>query len=381
MTVSDSHLRMISQDAVAARTVSGLTILIGREGRSHLLVFGHRQVEPQTLPNTADTLWDLASLTKPFVTALLCMGALEQAAIDLGLPLGAAPDGEDAITKGKITLSMALSHSAGFPAHRPFYAQALGPGAQGAGTESPRAAVVQAARRVPLEYRPGTRSIYSDVGFILLGDWLERHLGRRLDHAANDVFAPLGLTSLTYRPIVANGSGIASSAAEPPVVAATERCPVRGRVVVGEVHDLNAYAMGGVAGHAGLFGTAADVGTLAHALCAAYRGAPLQAGTRPLVARDVLRRFWSPAGVPGSTWRLGWDGPSPSGSLAGDLIARTAVGHLAFTGCSIWIDPERETFVLVLSNRIHPEVRDDRPFRQLRRALNDAALTAVGYRP
>jgi serine-type D-Ala-D-Ala carboxypeptidase len=219
------------------------------------------------------------------------------------------------------------------------------------------------------------------VGFILLGNWLERTLGKPLDLAAGDLFASLGITSLGYRRIAADGAGIASPAAlRDRPIAATEDCPVRGRILVGEVHDLNAYAMGGVAGHAGLFGDAAGVATVAHALCAAYRGSGLQAGARPLVDREVLRRFWSPAGVPGSSWRLGWDGPSPSGSLAGDLITRTAVGHLAFTGCSLWIDPEQEVFVLVLSNRIHPVIREDGRFRQLRRALNDAALEAVGYR-
>jgi serine-type D-Ala-D-Ala carboxypeptidase len=381
MTVSDSHLRMISEDAVAARTVSGLTILIGREGRSHLLVFGHRQLEPAALPATHDTLWDLASLTKPLVTSLLCMGALERAAINLDELLGAAPDGKDTDLTGEITLAAALSHSAGFPAHRPFYAQALGPAGEGAGSEAARVAVVEAARRCPLAYRPGARSLYSDLGFILLGDWLERRLGQRLDRAASDVFASLGVTSLAYRPVGALGSGIARTGSDThgPPIAATERCPVRGRVVVGEVHDLNAYAMGGVAGHAGLFGDAEGVATVAHALCAAYRGSALAPGGRPLVEREILRRFWTPAGVPGSTWRLGWDGPAASGSLAGDTITRAAVGHLAFTGCSLWIDPEREVFVLVLSNRIHPTVREDDSFRKLRRALNDAALEAIGY--
>jgi CubicO group peptidase (beta-lactamase class C family) len=163
-------------------------------------------------------------------------------------------------------------------------------------------------------------------------------------------------------------------------VAAADRCPVRGRIVLGEVHDLNAFALGGVAGHAGLFGTAAAVARLAHALCAAYRGAAPAAGASALVDREVLRAFWTEAGVPGSTWRLGWDGPSARGSLAGDRISRRAVGHLAFTGCSLWIDPERETFVLLLSNRLHPAPVEEARFRELRRAVNDAALDDLGYR-
>jgi serine-type D-Ala-D-Ala carboxypeptidase len=380
MTLSDVHLRNISRDAVADRIVSGLTILIGLEGRSHFFMDGQRQLEPQPLPVTDDTLWDLASLTKPLMTSLLCMTALEQAAINLDEVLEVCPEGLDPARAQMINLRKALSHSAGLPAHRPFYAQALGPDGSGAGTDQARTAVVEAARRVPLAYEPGTRSIYSDIGFILLGDLLERRLGQRLDILGERLFAPLGIRAPAFRPITAASSDIASDRVGPGVpIAATERCPVRGRVIVGQVHDLNAYAMGGVAGHAGLFGEVRGVGDLVHALCAAYRGSGLRPGLRPLVDREVLRLFWSPAGVPGSSWRLGWDGPSPVGSLAGDLISRAAVGHLAFTGCSVWIDPEREVFVLVLSNRVHPEVRDDPRFGQLRRALNDAALRVVGY--
>jgi serine-type D-Ala-D-Ala carboxypeptidase len=144
------------------------------------------------------------------------------------------------------------------------------------------------------------------------------------------------------------------------------------------VDDLNWWALEGVAGHAGLFGDAADVAALAHALCAAWRDAA-PAGGPPIVPGPALRAFWSPKGVPASTWRLGWDGPAPVGSLAGERIARRAVGHLGFTGCSIWIDPERETFVIMLANRVHPDAKDDPRFRLLRPAVNDAALEGAGY--
>ena len=161
-------------------------------------------------------------------------------------------------------------------------------------------------------------------------------------------------------------------------MAATQRCPVRGRVLVGEVDDLNAYALGGVAGHAGLFGTATAVATVAHALCAAYRaGAPAanrwSTATRCCARSGSRRASRDRPGASAGTARRA------SGSLAGDRIARTAVGHLGFTGCSLWIDPERETFVVMLSNRVHPVAREDDRFRQLRRAVNDAALAAIGY--
>jgi CubicO group peptidase (beta-lactamase class C family) len=271
-----------------------------------------------------------------------------------------------------VTLRRVLAHAGGFPAHRKFYDDLLDkvdPQPVGA------PAVVTLAAGEPLAYAPGSRSVYSDLGFILLGAIVEHVLGGRLDELAQRlIFEPLGL-GLCFVDLRVQAPA-ASLCGSP--VAPTERCPVRRRLVVGEVHDLNAFAMGGIAGHAGLFGCASDVLRLAFALCAAYHGRGLDGG-QPLVSPPILREFWQPAGVPGSTWRLGWDGPSEHGSLAGDLISRRAVGHLGFTGCSLWIDPAQETCVVVLTNRVHPEVRDDPRFRALRPALHDAALRAIDY--
>ena len=362
-------LREICAAATADGVVPGLAVVIGQGGRDLFAeAFGQRQVEDNTRAASIATVWDLASLTKALTTSLLCMQAVERGSFGLDDDLGRHlpwPGAE------RFTVRAALSHSTGLPAHRPLYRAVLSGGAPPDATS--RAAVVSAAAREPLTYPAGTRSLYSDLGFILLGDLCERRLRGRLDRLAErQLYAPLGTRKLGFRPI---GEAVA-----PAEIAATERCPERGRVLVGEVHDLNAYALGGVAGHAGLFGSAADVGLVAHALCAAWRGAGLWADRGPLVDREVLRTFWTAAGVPGSTWRLGWDGPSAQGSLAGDRISRRAVGHLAFTGCSLWIDPEAETFVVFLSNRVHPVARDDARFRELRRAINDAALEAIDYR-
>lgn len=376
MAAKFNNLRTIAQTAVTDGVTPGLAVAAGEGGEVRFLqTFGHRRTDGPVLPAAPETVWDLASLTKALVTSVLAVQAVGRGLLGLDeravetLPALAGPD-EEAITVRRL-----LCHSAGFPAHRPFFERVLGPG--GAHDETGREALVALAAREPRVYPAGTRSLYTDLGFIVLGALLERRLGGRLDElAAIHVLRPLGLERLGFLPV-----GTRSSAALMTDVAATERCPVRGRVIAGEVHDLNAYAMGGVAGHAGLFGDARSVSTLAAALCAAWRGQSPRSGMAPLVDRDPLRLFWSSAGVPGSTWRLGWDGPSGQGSLAGDLISRGAVGHLGFTGCSLWIDPERETFVLVLANRVHQVVRDDPRFRVLRRALNDAALEAIGYRP
>jgi CubicO group peptidase (beta-lactamase class C family) len=215
--------------------------------------------------------------------------------------------------------------------------------------------------------------VYSDLGFILLGWLLERTGGLRLDvQADRGIVEPLALSSTTFVNL-ADSEARARLLANR-TVAATQQCPERNRVVLGEVDDLNAYAMGGIAGHAGLFSTAQDLGAIAAGLCAAWKGS---AGAT-LVERDVIRRFWAPAGVPGSTWRLGWDGPAPGESQAGARLSRNAVGHLAFTGCSLWIDPERELWIVLLSNRVHPQVPIDDRFRRFRPAVHDAVMEALG---
>jgi len=264
-----------------------------------------------------------------------------------------------------VTVRQLLCHSSGLPAHRPFWEQA---------TRSPaeRLAIASLAAREPLTYPPGTRAVYSDLGFILLGWLLERLTGARLDVLFQDRIAgPLGLAATTF-------VNLADSEARARLlgdrtVAATQLSAERHGLVLGEVDDLNAFAMGGIAGHAGLFSTAGDVAAIATALVASFRG------DGALVHPDVIRQFWSPAGVPGSTWRLGWDGPADAGSQAGEMLSRASVGHLAFTGCSLWIDPAREVVIVLLSNRVHPSIPTDDRFRRFRPALHDAALDAVGY--
>jgi CubicO group peptidase (beta-lactamase class C family) len=358
-----NSLGRLVAEAIEDRVIPGLAIGIAHAGNSVLTAaFGNRQVEPALLPATVETVYDLASLTKALVTSVLVAKAIEEGRLHLDRPLG---DHLPSLAeRPEVTLRLVLAHAGGFPAHRKFYEKLF---ADGVGSGY-RAALLAQAAAEPLDYPPGARSLYSDLGFILLGALVEEVMGARLDVLAERlIFRPLGLSSLAFVPLPGRLSG---------EIAPTERCPVRGHLVLGQVHDLNAYAMGGIAGHAGLFGSIADVLELALALAAAYHGRG-----RGLVGAEVWRQFWSPAGIPGSTWRSGWDGPSPTGSLAGELLSRRAVGHLSFTGCSLWIDPEQETCVAVLCNRIHPEVCDDPRFRALRPRLVDEALRAIGYQP
>jgi len=369
--------------AVAEGATPGLVVLVTARGQTLFHeAFGARQLVPRRLPALPETTYDVASLTKAVATSVLAMQEIGAGHLTLDTKVAAIlpefsgragddakPDAQDDsasdLARDHITVRQLLGHSSGLPAHRPFWKQA-------AHSPAERLAIERLAAREPLAYSPGTRAVYSDLGFILLGWLLERLTGTRLDLLFQDRIArPLGLAATTF-------VNLADSEARAQLlgdrtVAATQISAERHGLVLGEVDDMNAFAMGGIAGHAGLFSTAGDLAAIATALVAAFRD------DGDLVTRDVIRQFWSPSGVPGSTWRLGWDGPAESGSQAGEKLSRASVGHLAFTGCSLWIDPLREVVVVLLSNRVHPAVPTDERFRRFRPALHDAALTALGY--
>jgi CubicO group peptidase (beta-lactamase class C family) len=365
-------VRRLCQDAVANGVAPGFVLLVASGGRVQFHeAFGWRQLVPRKLPAFPDTVYDVASLTKAVVTSVLVMKEVERGSLALDEPVGQRLPEFEGEGRAAVTVRQLLSHSGGLPAHRPYWKQA-------ATAASERWAISLAAAREPLEYSPGTLSVYSDLGFILLGWLLERTTELRLDALAErDIFGPLGLSSASFVNL-ADPDARARLLAERSV-AATEQSVERGHVVLGEVDDLNACAMGGIAGHAGLFSDTAALSDVAAALVSAWKGAEPAPGVASIVARDVVREFWAPARVPGSHWRLGWDGPAPKGSQAGTRLSRAAVGHLGFTGCSLWIDPERETWIVLLSNRVHPTVRQADPFREFRPSLHDAALDALGY--
>ena len=385
----------LCQQAVQDGVVPGLVLLVASEGIVRLHeAFGHRQLTPRRLPALPDTVYDVASLTKAVATSVVAMQLCDRGVVGLEDPVRRyVPEFLPATDRDQVTVRLLLCHASGLPAHRPFY-QTI-PGAP-----SGRWAIALGAAHEPLVYAPGARSLYSDLGFILLGWLLERVAGLRLDVLVDrGVTSVLGLTSTTFvnladseararllanRTVAAtqtrrNAGGFAAEVPSRevwnPSTVPGQANAERNRVVLGEVDDMNCFAMGGIAGHAGLFASAADLGAIARALAACWRG---DAGAT-LVGRDVIRRFWSPAGIPDSTWRLGWDGPSTTGpSQAGSRLSRAAVGHLGFTGCSLWIDPARDLSIVLLTNRVHPQVPADDRFREFRPALHDAVLEALG---
>jgi len=205
---------------------------------------------------------------------------------------------------------------------------------------------------------------------MLLGEAIELLTRMPLDRFCHDrIFRPLGLRSTAFVDLTALRTRRLAPVTE--MIAPTERCPWRKRVLCGEVHDDNAYAMGGVAGHAGLFASAADVDALATRLGACWRGED------DFLPGEIVGEFWRrDATVEGSTRALGWDTPSPSDSSAGSRMSRSAVGHLGFTGTSLWIDVERNANVILLTNRVHPR-RDNERIREVRPRVHDAIVEAL----
>jgi CubicO group peptidase (beta-lactamase class C family) len=355
----------LMEQALSEGIFPGAALLCARAGGVviHRTYGQARRVEGAALL-TLDARFDLASLSKALGTSVAAMVAWEQDRLRLGEPLGRSLPVPPAL--GAVTPWHLLSHSAGLPAWLPLHERARAAGILEAPQADRRAWMRRQVAATDLEYAPGSRSVYSDLGFMLLEWLLELRTGERLDrYLSRHVFVPLGLTRTGYVDLDA------SPRPDGPFVA-TERCAWRGRVLEGEVHDHNTWVMGGVCGQAGLFSTAGEVHLLVSALWQSWHG------TGGLLAPATLRRFWEPAGVPGSCWRLGWDGPSPQGySAAGRLLDRRAVGHLGFTGCSLWLDPRRGVWVVLLTNRVHPRA-DDRRIGPFRPVLHDLLVRELG---
>ena len=336
--------------------------------------FGFRQVEPERSPIKIDTVFDLSSLTKALATTTAAMMLARDGKFRL----------DDRVTrffpdfgvhgKNNVTFRHLLAHCSGLPAWRPFFQRTMqierGGRVNFMASYGAKEFVYEEVHRENLEAPTGTQAIYSDLGFILLGEAIEKVASVSLNRYCRDkLFRPLKLRATGFIDI-----SLARSRRLEPVpemFAATELCPSRKRLLVGEVDDENAYAMGGVAGHAGLFAPVHDVDRMAKALIDCY------AGRSDYVPQKIVREFWTrDTTVEGSTWALGWDTPSPRGSSSGNHFPPNAVGHLGFTGTSLWIEPEREIAVTILTNRVHPR-RENQAIREFRPKIHDLIMETV----
>ena len=364
------------QQEIQRQTIPGAVVCVAHRGQVvwHR-AYGMAAVVPQQRPMCCNTLFDIASLTKVVATTSLLLLAHHDGVCALDDRLSRFYPHLTDTAMASVTLRHILAHSGGFAAWYPLYQEILPGGPMSEGAETARMRRRQAAHAIlqrPLEYAPGTQIVYSDLGFMLLTDILEEQYQQSLDALfLQRVVHPLGLEAVAYRPL-GSPTPLPSCAA---AYAATEACAWRQRVLVGEVHDENAWAMGGVAGHAGVFATAEALWQFAHALLDTV------AGRRQWLPSVLLRDSWQrQPGPPDSTRALGWDTPTPGRSSAGTYFSPHSIGHLGFTGTSLWIDLEHQVTVVLCTNRVHPS-RQATGITRLRPAVHNLIMQALGVAP
>jgi CubicO group peptidase (beta-lactamase class C family) len=345
-------------------------VLAARRGDGPVYRFhaGHLSTDPPGAPVSAATIYDLASLTKPLATVTTLVLLMQQGRCRLDDPIAAhLAECADA-SIGSATIRHLLTHSSGLPGWRGFYQRLSPHGAIPSSVgerEQAKRAMVSLIRSEDPVYERGTRSLYSDLGFILLGLIIERISRQSMhDYFLEHIVRPLGGPRIGF--ILPERIGAFSDCGEDDNggVAPTEIDPWRGRFLCGEVHDQNAAALGGDAGHAGLFATADAVLAISGEWLRAYHG---RAAILDQAMVQEFTRRQKPEGS--SSWALGWDTPSVPSS-AGRHFAVRSFGHLGYTGTSVWIDPVRELEVVLLSNRVHPSSKNE-AIRAFRPAIHD----------
>ena len=344
----------------------GAVLLVAQKNR---IVFfeqtGNRVLLPIPLPMEKDTPFDLASLTKPLCTTLSIMKLFDQGAVHPDQALGDLLQIPVPPDKATITLRCLLTHCAGFSDWAPLYLELSGHKQQ-----ERKSLLREGLLKMPLKYLPGRRTVYSDLGFMILEWVIEKNAGVSLPRFLNKhFFEPLSLEKSLF-------FGTTDPLKNKIEFAATEDCAWRKRILQGEVHDENAWAVGGYSGHAGIFGTADGVYRLANLLREHFYGLR-DDYFQPKTVRTFFEKQHL---VPGSTWALGWDTPSPVGSSAGSYFSPDSVGHLGFTGTSLWMDLYHDVTVVFLTNRIHPS-RQNTAIKAFRPRLHTLVMEQLGLNP
>jgi beta-N-acetylhexosaminidase len=359
----EAHLQPafdVIERAVADKAFPGATLAVGYRGKLSVHAFGRLSYDAKAAPANLNTMYDIASLTKVVATTTLVAKLAEgdfavpldlDAKVERYLPEWAS--GPQPEWRHKVTVRHLLTHTSGLPAFKEYWRTSKG-----------KADTLARIFAEPLEYEPGTKEIYSDLGIILMAQIVERLTGRTLDDLARTfILSPLGMKDTMYRPPKKLW----------PAIAPTEiDNNLRHRLVQGEVHDENAFAIGGVSGHAGVFSTAPDLA----AFCQMLLSGGVYAHQR-ILRRATIAMFTAPQQLSGGTRTLGWAVPTEGGS-SGHYFSAHSFGHTGFTGTSIWIDPDRQLFVVLLTNRVHP-TRENTKIQQVRPALHDAVMQALGF--
>jgi CubicO group peptidase (beta-lactamase class C family) len=351
-----ARIDSIVRIALAEGSSPGAVVAVGRYGRLlHLKGYGTLEYAPGSPAADANTMYDLASLTKVVASTTAAMILEEEGKLDISRTVHSYVPEFDAPDKAGITVRMLLTHRGGMEAFAPLHRQFRG-----------RAEYLAQINARPLKFVPGSQMIYSDWDFILMQAVIERITGTTLDaFVASRVFGPLGMTSTRFTP----------DTLDPALrrrIAPTAMDTLRGQLV-GAVHDPNAWAMGGVSGHAGLFGSARDLAVFAQMMLSGGSFA----GTCIVAPRTLAR--WTAPQDPNASRALGWDTAAPVSS-AGRYFSPRSFGHTGYTGTSMWMDPERALFVVILTNRVNSRGESTRHV-QLRRDVADAVQAAVRDAP
>lgn len=346
------------RQAVDDNVFPGGVILVSKENDVLFFeAYGKANIETN-LPMKKETVFDLASLTKPLATTLAVIKLIQQSKLTFDQTLGSVLPEFEYTEKNKITIRHLLSHTSGLPDHKPYYEQL-----REIPFEKRRETLRECLVKEPLLSSVGEQTLYSDIGFMILSWVVENVSARRLDHfVSKEIYEPLGIdweNELFFVDL-----GLPPKKAE---FAATELCPWRKILLNGAVHDDNAYAAGGIEGHAGLFGTASAVSQLLLELLTAYYGR----SDKHIFSTELLHTFFQRQGD--SDMALGFDTPAAKDSSCGSFFSRKSVGHLGFTGVSFWMDLERSIIVILLTNRVHPS-RNNEKIKAFRPVLHNAIM-------
>ena len=341
----------VLNDAIEAKAFPCVSVAVTHRGKLVALkAFGHFTYDPHSAEATSGTVFDLASVTKVVGTTAMAMILYERGLVDVEAPVvGVVPElASDDFRSGDVTFRMLLAHSSGLPAYEKLFLRA-----------QIRDALLQEAFKVTLKYPPGTHAEYSDIGFIILGVALERIAGESLDSfCQREIFGRLGMAATTFNPPPSWRENIPPTADDK---------TFRKRTIQGEVQDENASVLGGVAGHAGVFSTAADVAIFAQ--CMLNGGSPI---LRPETVATFTKRELPP---PGTERALGWDTPSQP-SQSGKFFSSKSIGHLGYTGTSLWIDLDRQISITLLTNRTWPDC-SNQAIKKFRPLFHDAVMTIL----
>ncbi len=370
------------EKAIADKAFPGATMAIGYRGRVSYHSFGKLSYDADSPATKIDTMYDLASLTKVVVTTTLVEKLVEgdfPSPLDLDAPIerylpewieGPQPEGAHKVTvknlqqlqdwpsgrqvawRHKVTVRYLMTHTSGLPPFKEYWRTSKG-----------KSDTLKDIFAEPLEYEPGTKVVYSDLGIILMAEIIQRLTGKPLDVLANEyIFNPIGMQHSMYNPPKSLWQKIAPTEVD---------SKLRNRLVQGEVHDENAYAIGGVSGHAGVFSNSPDLA----AFCQMLLNGGVYAHHR-ILKRATLAEFTVPQPLAQNTRTLGWVVPT-EGSSSGHFFSAHSYGHTGFTGTTIWIDPDRQLFVVLLTNRVNP-TRENHKIAEVRPAVHDAVMNALG---